>query len=83
MNKPSKPNQVRPGELLVTVLDDGSVKIETDKVAPADHVRAERFLAEVQRLLGGQTTKTKLAHTHSHDHNHDHHHEGDHHHDHA
>lgn len=65
----------------ITVLPDGSVKIETDKIAPAAHVRAERFLAEVNKLLGGETTRARRGHAH-HDH-HDHDHEGEHDHDHA
>lgn len=64
-------------------LPDGAVKIETDKVSPASHVRAERFLAEVQKLLGGETTKTKNTHAHHTHDDHDHDHTGDHDHDHA
>lgn len=70
----------------VTILPDGSVKIETDKVSEASHVRAERFVAELQKLLGGETVRAKRthghhhqgAHEHDHDHGHDHTHE-DHH----
>lgn len=64
--------------ITIEVLPDGSVKITTSKIDPAAHVRAERFLAEVAKLLGGTTTRTKR--THGHHHHHDH--EGDHDHDH-
>lgn len=69
------------GPMTIRILDDGSVKIETSKVSPAAHVRAERFLGEVTRILGGtQDRKTKHGHHHhGHgDHEHDHAHDGDH-----
>ena len=65
----------------IRVLEDGSVKIETDTISPASHVRAERFLAEVQKLLGGETTRVRKGHAHHH--THDHEHDEEHDHDHA
>jgi hypothetical protein len=75
-----KPKQQ--GEITITCLPDGSIKIETDKVADAAHVRAERFIGEIQRLLGGAVQRTKRGHGHHHhaheDHDHDHDHGGEH-----
>lgn len=67
--------------ITIRILDDGSVKIETDKVAPAEHVRAERALAEILRALGGETTRVRRVDGHHHDHSHEE--DNDHDHDHA
>lgn len=67
--------------ITVRVLPDGSVRIETDKIDDAAHVRAERFLSEVQKLLGGEATRQRRTDVH-HD-THDHNHEGEHDHDHS
>ena len=51
----------------ITVLDDGTIKIVTDRFSPAVHWSAEQFVAGVEKLLGGETTverKTRTAHTH-------------------
>ena len=37
----------------ITILEDGTIKIETDKVSAANHVNAEGFIREVFRLAGG------------------------------
>lgn len=52
----------------VTVLPDGMVKIETDGVSQANHLSAENAIAEINRLLGGQTetVQKRKGHTHSH-----------------
>lgn len=67
------------GPMIIRVMPDGSIKIETDKVTPAAHVRAERFIAEVIDKLGGKVER-KSRHGHHHhghgDHSHDH--NGDH-----
>lgn len=60
-------------EMKITVLPDGSLKIETGRVSAANHMSAEGFIREASRLLGGKVErKAKHGHTHSHDHNHDH-----------
>ena len=50
----------------ITILEDGTIKVETDEVGQANHASADRFLAEMARLAGGQTETTKKPHTHSH-----------------
>lgn len=39
----------------VEILEDGTIKTETDSVSAANHLRAENFLKEMFRLAGGQT----------------------------
>ena len=63
----------------ISILDDGTIKIETDKVSAPNHVNAEAFVKEAAKLAGGTTVK-KLKHSHGkqgmHEHEHDHEHEG-------
>ncbi len=56
-------------EIKIKILDDGTVRIDTDTIDPALHVSADKFLAEVEDLLGGEVTieqKKKHAHQHVH-----------------
>jgi len=61
----------------ITILDDGTIKIETDKISAPNHVNAGAFVAEAARLAGGKTEK-KMKHSHGlqHEHEHEHEHEG-------
>ena len=55
-------------ELKITILDDGTIKVETDQVGQANHMSADKFLAEMARLAGGQTetVRKSAGHTHTH-----------------
>ena len=55
-------------ELKITILDDGTIKVETDQVGQANHLSADKFLETMARLAGGQTETVRKgnAHTHSH-----------------
>lgn len=68
-----------PGPMTIEILADGSVKITTSKVSAAAHVRAERMLGEIAKLMDGDV-KAKHGHHHhgteEHSHDHDHQHEG-------
>lgn len=52
------------------ILEDGTIKVLTDKVSAANHMNAEQFLQHVGRLAGGETTRTKrtdaVQHSHTH-----------------
>lgn len=64
----------------ITILEDGTIKLETGRVSAANHMTAEaalRFLA--QACPGGSQTRTRLAHAHG-GHAHEHEHEHEHHH---
>lgn len=55
----------------IEILGDGTIKVETDQVSPANHVNAEAFLREMARLAGGVTDiKAKHGHLHGHVHKH-------------
>lgn len=51
----------------VTVLEDGTIKTETDAVSMPNHQNAEAFLRDVGKLAGGLVErKQKHGHTHTH-----------------
>ncbi len=55
----------------IEILGDGTIKVETDRVSPANHVNAEGFLREMARLAGGVTDiRAKQGHSHAHTHQH-------------
>lgn len=60
----------------ITILEDGTVKIETDKVSNINHISADNLVKFLSELAGGKTTRTRHGHTHNH--SHDHSHEPDH-----
>ena len=50
----------------IEILDDGTVRSTTNKVSPANHRTAEEFLADVARMCGGKTERTRRSHGHVH-----------------
>lgn len=40
-------------EVKITILEDGTIKMETDTVSGPNHLNAEQFVKMVQRLTGG------------------------------
>lgn len=66
--------------LRVTVLPDGTLKVETDAVSMPNHMSAERLLLELAKAQGGESKRERLPHHHHHTHAHTHDHEHDHHH---
>ena len=61
-----------PDKIKISVLPDGSFKVETDRVSQANHGNAEMLLREMVKLAGGASKTTRKGHTHTHDHTHDH-----------
>ena len=61
--------------LNITILEDGTIKVETDKVSPANHMNAEQFLKFCAERAGGKTDRQRRGHTHGEHHHHDHDHE--------
>ena len=49
----------------VEILADGTIKVETDPISPANHLSAEQLVDAISRLTGGEVTKTK-KHSHVH-----------------
>ncbi len=60
-------------DLEFEILEDGTIKVSTDKISEANHVSADKLLRLVAQLAGGEVKKTKRRHGHSHNH-HGHHH---------
>ncbi len=61
-------------KLHITVLPDGTIKVDTDKVSMPNHMNAEQFLRNMFSLAGGtikRSLKHGLQHMHGHDHSHD------------
>ena len=63
-----------PDKIKITILEDGTIKVATDKVSGANHVNAEGFLREMFKLAGGSIARKMkhgfdhmLGHGHSHD----------------
>lgn len=54
--------------LNIEILADGTIKTTTDEVSETNHASAEKFLAILRELTGGEvtTTKRKEAHVHTH-----------------
>ena len=56
----------------IDILEDGTVKVTTDKVSDVNHLSADELLKLMDQLLGGEVTKEKSPHAHTHAHQHDH-----------
>jgi hypothetical protein len=59
-------------EVMVEILEDGTIKIVTSKVSAANHLKAEKLLKDVTALSGGEVSKAKrkgVGHSHTHNHN--------------
>ena len=54
--------------ITITILDDGTLKTETDKVSNANHRSADSFLKATAADLGGKTTKKAKHGHHGHTH---------------
>jgi hypothetical protein len=61
----------------ITILEDGTIKTETDKVSMANHSNAEGFLRQMFHLAGGSCTRVFKhgLHVHEHEHSHEHDHQ--------
>ena len=62
-------------DITVSILEDGTVRIDTNAIAGPAHLAAEKALAWMAREIGGTVTRTKRAHTHHHDHGKEHDHQ--------
>jgi hypothetical protein len=59
-------------EIKIEILEDGTIRVETDAVSPANHVNAEAFVKFLADLAGGKSTRTRRGHHHGHGHTHTH-----------
>lgn len=59
-----------PDVILITILEDGTIKTETDRITGPNHLSAEAFLRESAKLAGGKVEvrrkqpDQKLSQTH-------------------
>ena len=63
-------------KIKITILEDGTIRVETDQVGQANHMSADNFLKMMAQLAGGPTMVTKKGaglHHHHHDHEHEEH----------
>ncbi len=64
--------------IIITILEDGTIRSETDRVSGLNHESAESFLRGITRATGGDVSRVRKGtghvHGHNHDHNHDHNH---------
>ena len=59
----------------VKILDDGTLKVETDKVSGPNHTNAEGLLREMTKAMGGDVERVRKGnalHTHDNVHYHEH-----------
>jgi hypothetical protein len=68
---------MRLDSLNIEILEDGTIKVSSDRVSQANHMMAEAFLRYISEMAGGGTVRQRKGHHHTHAH------EGHHHHDHA
>jgi len=62
-------------EFDIEILADGTIKVSTGAVSPANHMNAEAFMRFIQEKTGGKTTRTHKGGHHHHGHTHDHKHD--------
>ena len=57
----------------ITILEDGTVRIDTGEFKGAVQLAADKALQWIQEQMGGEVTRERLKHGHHHhNHNHDH-----------
>lgn len=62
-------------EIRVQILDDGTIRLENDRIPGPVHAQAEELLNELEKILGVQrqtTHKKGEHHKHTHVHHHTH-----------
>lgn len=60
--------------LEIEILPDGTLRISTDQISPANHINADQFLIFLAELAGGKVTKTKNRREQINVHHHEHEH---------
>lgn len=51
----------------IQILDDGTIKVDTDPISVSNHVNAEGLIREMVKLAGGEAErKNKHGQTHTH-----------------
>ncbi|MET0742987.1 MAG: hypothetical protein ABWY78_06415 [Microvirga sp.] len=53
-------------EMKITILEDGTIRTETNPISPVNHQSAEDFMQQVRALTGGAVTRQRKGHHHTH-----------------
>jgi hypothetical protein len=56
----------------VEILADGTIKIKTDTISPANHLNADKLLDFISKMSGSEAIKTRKDKAHAHEHKHIH-----------
>lgn len=48
-------------QIIITILDDGTIKVETDKISQANHMTADAFMRNLATAGGAQQTRKHKA----------------------
>ena len=56
----------------VSILKDGTIRVETDPISAPNHVNATALLKQIATLAGGEVTIEKRTDHHEHGHFHEH-----------
>jgi hypothetical protein len=57
-------------KIKITVLEDGTIRSETDEISGANHQVAEEFLTMIARLAGGESERVRRTDVFRHSHEH-------------
>ena len=55
-----------PDKINITILEDGTISFNTDKVSTVNHNSADQFLDTIKKLGGGDTESQKKRQGHVH-----------------
>jgi hypothetical protein len=59
-----------PDKIKIEILQDGTISVTTDEISGPNHMSADEFLTQVEKLAGGTTTTKNRegykAQTHTH-----------------
>jgi hypothetical protein len=56
-------------KIKIDIADDGTIRVDTDRISNPNHLGAEAFLRRIGELLRGKiTVKQKKGHGHTHTH---------------
>ena len=58
-----------PGDnIKISILEDGTISIDTDEISGPNHVSADEFLTLIEKLTGTKTSEKQKAGYHMHTH---------------
>jgi len=57
-------------EITIEILEDGTLRITTDKIGDVNHINAESLLKFIKERMGGKVDIQKRKEEHYHVHNH-------------